>query len=599
MSLQRAQPQPAAAGGNPTLHCQVYYIWRTGATPSAAGMRHSFRQKALALGGVVAALALSCLCLLTAPLDAPVAVTLAARHDAPDFFELNAQLDLRQRDIDEARAQLLAAVVQERGRGGSESMRAAAEGATVTAQQLYEESDAAPSGAMLRHSWHAFTTLPPSHRPGLGLAASPGDLDARISRLRQHPDAASMPPQLLETDRVRNAEEEAEQEDADEADARRSRRKQGARQMKLAMAGVGTMAGSGTLAGGAAMADQARQAGAGTMAGDGLASNERLLADDSILANDRLLSGDRLLSDGRGRTFKTAGEPTRFSSLAACPCFQSNEFGNYNLGHKIRDSLPDWRSFRAEEVSPPCQPCVLSNAQIRAGIPALSLSNDEIRASLCPMLTNEEARTGILTHQRAVETGVLSNRIPTNDDLRAGVSNDDVQWGVRVCAEACPCSQAEKSSQRLTLLAPTASASASAGGRGGGLAHARDGSGSRSRSERSGPRAPTSVWVDEFVQAWRPWRKCREAEGPEAAAVCRVMRTMGERGDDGMGGGEKYVFQPVPAQSLREVAAGMSAQQVCTATSASIVGRRQSCVHLSQTVCESDRGRPCRRVPPR
>ena len=547
-------------------------------------MRLSFRQKALALGGV-AALALSCLFLLTVPLlDAPVAVSLAARHEAPDFFELNAQLDLRQRDIDEARAQLLAAVVQERGRGGSESMRAAAEGATVTAQQLYEESDAAPSGAMLRHSWHAFTTLPPSKRPGLGLAASPGDLDARISRLRQHPDAASMPPQLLETERVRNAEEAAEQEDADEADARRSRRKQGARQMKLAMAGVGTMAGSGTLAGGAAMADQARQAGAGTMAGDGLASNERLLADDSILANDQLLSGDRLLSGGRGRTFKTAGEPTRFSSLAACPCFQSNEFGNYNLGHKIRDSLPDWRNVRAEEVSPPCQPCVLSNDQIRAGVPALSLTNGEIRASLCPMLTNEEARTGILTHQRAVETGVLSNRVPTNDDLRAGVSNGDVQWGVRVCAGACPCSQAEKSSQRLTLLAPTASAPAGDGGRGGGLAHARDGSGSRSRSERSWPGAPTSVLVDEFVQAWRPWRKCREAEGPEAAAVCRVMRAMGERGDDGMGGGEKYVFRPVPAQSLREVAAGMGAQQVCWATRASIVGCRQmhSCVHLSQ-----------------
>jgi len=75
------------------------------------------------------------------------------------FFELNSELDLRQRQIDEARAQLLFSTFP--------SQNAEAKGVK---QSLYMETDAAPSGAMLQKYWRDFTALPPSHRPGMCLS---------------------------------------------------------------------------------------------------------------------------------------------------------------------------------------------------------------------------------------------------------------------------------------------------------------------------------------------------------------------------------------------------------------------------------------------
>ena len=75
------------------------------------------------------------------------------------FFELNLELDLRQHQIDEARAQLLFSAFP--------SQNAEPKGVK---QSLYMETDAAPSGAMLQEYWRDFTALPPSHRPGVRLS---------------------------------------------------------------------------------------------------------------------------------------------------------------------------------------------------------------------------------------------------------------------------------------------------------------------------------------------------------------------------------------------------------------------------------------------
>jgi len=304
-----------------------------------------------ALGAASAAVVLCC---LTATYWEAPAVLLSPERSQADytaFFERNALLNERQRALDEARRQVLLQVL---GQGAENK---------AFSQSLYMETDAAPSTGMLQEYWKDFTALPPSKRPGLGLAESPDDIDARISRLRQRSAQLGQVAQ--------SAAQRAAFEDADDEDDNAVAKSRGARRMKLdeiddeasrslmasekdddklaaslgtmaslkqglmasdsTMAGGGNMAGAGTMAGGVGnMADgggvadtghmfdvsrmasrRGLQAGGGSMAGDGLLSGtNRILAGDGILANDGLLS-----SYGHGMAYKSAAAP-RLSILA-------------------------------------------------------------------------------------------------------------------------------------------------------------------------------------------------------------------------------------------------------------------------------------------
>jgi hypothetical protein len=300
--------------------------------------------------------------------------------DQPDFFELNSQIDERQRAIHHARAQLLWSRYQRSEKG--------------TTQQLYQEADASPSGAMLREYWKDFTALPPSHRPGMGMAASSGDMDARIASLRNfHLGHVEHRGRKIREDEE-EAAEEAEQE-ADDAVLPRRQRRRGVLQTQLAelslgdedaagMAGAGTMAARSVMAGGSTMAaalgaletdgasmsngdrmasTRGLQAGAASMAGSGLLSGGGsegaiLAKSNTVLADpDALLAGDSLLaSPGRGLSYARA---PRFTVLAS-----------------------QTRSCVHACLELQCG-CVMSNAQMRARILADDLlSNDKLRKGI-------------------------------------------------------------------------------------------------------------------------------------------------------------------------------------------------------------------------
>ena len=295
--------------------------------------------------------------LLERPAAAGAAAGAAGDLEDP-FYERNAQLDARQREIDEARAQILAAVLAQDARTAKGAM-----------QSLYMESDAAPSGAMLQEYWKDFTALPPSHRPGLGSAASPADLDARIRRLRTRSARLGAVARTAETAEQRAAEEEAGEEDDMAVGARSTQLDElsgtmaggdGTMAGDGLMAAGGSAAGSASMAGGGSMASSitpcvlddyeggwdpcggnmatgglqadgghlfnrgrmaargggTMAAGAGLMAGDGLLSDpSSTLADDNILANENLLSSHPNLLSSYG-SYKV---PARVSLLAQQP----------------------------------------------------------------------------------------------------------------------------------------------------------------------------------------------------------------------------------------------------------------------------------------
>jgi hypothetical protein len=237
-----------------------------------------------------------------------------------EFFERNAQLDKRQREIDNARAKILWSVLQQDEHIDASPPSQQAGRAKSRKQSLYEMTDAAPSGAMLQEYWKDFSDLPPSGRPGIGLAASSDDIDARIQSLRK------------QSARLENvsltAEQRAAEDEEDETAVKRTLRKS-ARQMKLTqidsedaddatqtMAAVGLMAahgsglmaadfgGGGTMAAGGTMASggtMATMAGGDTMAGASAMAGGGWMADARHMFNDGRMASSRGLQAGRGR----------------------------------------------------------------------------------------------------------------------------------------------------------------------------------------------------------------------------------------------------------------------------------------------------------
>jgi hypothetical protein len=112
---------------------------------------------------------------------------LLARHDVlsrgSEIVAINRGLNLRQQRLDVAVAKALHAAFR---------VESVFEGITSgstkkgTKSMLYLPTDEAPDNAMIKESWDDFTELPPSSRPGFGMAESSASIDARIANVQQH-----------------------------------------------------------------------------------------------------------------------------------------------------------------------------------------------------------------------------------------------------------------------------------------------------------------------------------------------------------------------------------------------------------------------------
>jgi len=411
-----------------------------------------------------------------------------------DFFEMNEELDVRQRQIDEARAQLLLSAFPSQQNKETKGMK----------QSLYMETDAAPSGAMLQEYWKDFSALPPSHRPGLGTAASPDDIDARIRLLRKR---SAHLRQVTKTAQQRAAQEEADDED----DFGVSRAKRGLHMTKLEelshddeliATSLGNMANIGASFaasdGSSSMAGSGTMAGAGTMAGGGsMAKNISPCILDELEGRWHPCNGNMatrgLQADG--------GHMFNHGRMASRRGLQASSRKGLMAGNGL----------------------LSGTGRILAGDGILT--NDNLLVSPDYGMSNKAAgapRLSILAQQKMSDLGPKTSTTNILDDLPI----PDLEYG----------------STTPDIPFPT-------------------GTGGAENKGATQTLRQDAVWVNKFVPAWRPWLNCASDTGPESKAVCRAMKEMGERGDDGMGSSAQYVFQAASPQVLRETEAKMGAQQ--------------------------------------